>query len=394
MKKIQITLYFFFSAFYITAQVDSTWNVLLLKKGNELEYKQNMGVFNNTGFYLYKNCMYEVELKNKKSIKGRLLNIQLDTLIFTNFFNANIAFAEAEKLDTFAIHYKDLDKLRLIADRILGVYNQYSFDDYNFIFKKDTTNYFLQGKWVNIFANDTTKYELVPYFTYQGFDILFEDDGKVYYFEGTKLMKPDLSKMDTTYNKKNFFWFTPCRVEEINGVAIGVLAENIKNDTFNKRDSLIIRGLNIDINMIFGVLGLVFSLEESRFDDSIAHYEEKLKKNWRVKIYGLNIGFTNVIDAMHGLNIVGTMTSIAEVHGVTISGVNNFTYIMNGVSIATLRNVTNIAKGVQIGTFNKAHNMKGVQIGLFNKCTNLRGFQFGLWNVNGKRSLPFINWQF
>jgi hypothetical protein len=53
---------------------------------------------------------------------------------------------------------------------------------------------------------------------------------------------------------------------------------------------------------------------------------------------------------------------------------------MNGLSIAGIRNRASIARGVQIG--------------LFNKSTELRGFQFGLWNINGRRSLPFINWQF
>jgi hypothetical protein len=118
------------------------------------------------------------------------------------------------------------------------------------------------------------------------------------------------------------------------------------------------------------------------YPDSIDFYNEKLKSDWRVKIHGVHISPTYTMNEMRisGINLTGLLTCIDEVHGVTISGINNFSYLMNGVSIAVLRNRATVARGVQIG--------------LFNKATDLRGFQFGLWNVNGKRSLPFINWQF
>lgn len=37
---------------------------------------------------------------------------------------------------------------------------------------------------------------------------------------------------------------------------------------------------------------------------------------------------------------------------------------------------------------------KGLQIGIRNKSDNMKGIQIGLWNVNGKRKLPIINWNF
>ena len=46
------------------------------------------------------------------------------------------------------------------------------------------------------------------------------------------------------------------------------------------------------------------------------------------------------------------------------------------------------------GLRNRAMIAKGVQIALFNKSSDMRGIQIGLWNMNGKRSLPLINWQF
>jgi len=381
MRKF-ITLLFSLSLIIVAwGQTDSFWNVLLLEKGNKLEIKSDMASFNKTGFYLYKNCVYDIELKNKKQISGRLIDIKPDTLYFTNFFNSNVAAFSNAKFDTFAVYYKDLDKLKLIADRAIGWYMKYSFDNFNFTFKKDTINYLFPSDWVVIFKNDPMPYELVAHMTAQGINTLFEEGGRTYYFYGIGMEKPDLSKMDKTYNKKNIFWFTPCKVEEINGIAFGLHAKNIKNQSYYERDSLIIRGINLEINP-FAIFSIMNPKLNGPYPDSINIYNENIKKDWQVKIHGVNISMITTINEMRikGFNLTGLITVVDEIHGVTISGINNFSYIMNGVSIAGLRNRSTFAKGIQIG--------------LFNKSTELRGFQFGLWNTNGRRSLPFINWQF
>lgn len=150
---------------------------------------------------------------------------------------------------------------------------------------------------------------------------------------------------------------------------------------FDERDSLIIRGLNIQINP-FAIFAIMNPQLNGPYPDSIDLYNELINKDWQAKIHGVNISVVNTFSEMRikGFNLTGLITVVDEIHGISISGINNFSYIMNGVSIAGIRNRATMAKGVQIG--------------LFNKSTDLRGFQFGLWNINGKRSLPFINWQF
>lgn len=382
MKKITIPLLFQLFVVTVWGQIDSSWNVLLLEKGNNFEIKPNMATLNKTGFYLFKNCVYEIDLKNQKHISGRLIDVKPDTLVFTNFFNANVAFSAGAKLDTFAIHYKNLDKINLISDRTLGLYNKYSFDNYNFIFKRDTANYSFPSNWVAIYNNDSLKYELVAHLTEQGINTLFEDNGRTYYFYGKGMTKLDRSKIDTTFNQKNIFWFTPCNIEKINGVAIGFYTKNWKNDKYNLRDTLIINGLNLEINP-FGFIA-IFNPERLNgpYPDSLSYYYKTVSKDWRVKVRGVNISLTNTINEMRikGFNLTGLFTAVDEINGVTISGFKNFSYLMNGVSIAGIQNRATLAKGVQIG--------------LFNKATDMIGFQFGLWNENGKRSLPFVNWQF
>jgi hypothetical protein len=383
LKKFVSAIFLFFLSFNLSAQQAGCWNVLLLEKDNKLEVKPDMQSFSKTGFYLYKNCFYEFDLKNKMHISGRLVNIKPDTLYFTNFFNAEAANRAKSKLDTEAVSCKNLERLCLIEDRAYGLYAYRSLADFDFIFKKDTGNYSFKPYWVRIYMNDTASYEIVPNLTGQGIDFLFEQNGNTYYYYGPGMVKPDLSKMDYTYRVRKVFWYTPCKVEEINGVALGLHAKNIKNSDLGARDSLAIRGLHLEINP-FEVFGLPTILQNlsGPCPDSINIYNEKISSDWQVKLHGVQLSVVNTINEMRleGVNITGAFTIIDEIRGVSISGINNFSYIMNGVSIAGIRN--------------RATSAKGVQIALINKATDLHGFQFGLWNVNGQRSLPFINWQF
>lgn len=360
---------------------DSCWTVLLLKKGNTLEIKPDMGAVSKTGFYLYRNCVYDVSLKNSQNLHGRLTDIRQDTLFFTNYFNANAASKAGATLDTLAIHYTELAQLSLISDRAMGFYTKVFFDDYDFIFRKDTVHCLLASHWHPIYTNDPAYYEVVPHLTAQGVDLLFEESGRTYYYYGPGMVKPDRSKMDDTYDRKNVFWFTPCRVEEINGIALGLHTKNTKNDAFNERDSLVVRGLALEINP-FAIFGLLSPQLNGPYPDSMEMYHQTIQKDWRVKINGVNISVINTINEMQirGLNITGVLTVVDEIHGVSVSGINNFCYVLNGVSIAIIRNRATVARGVQIGLFNKANDLRGVQI--------------GLWNKNGKRSFPLINWQF
>ncbi len=183
------------------------------------------------------------------------------------------------------------------------------------------------------------------------------------------------------YTKRNFFWYTPNKVEEINGLALGAWPENLKNNEIQEPDSLKINGLNIEINPAVLFI-LIRGVWTRRNPNDICYYYDQVKNKHKAKLNGANISVLGTIGSIkiNGLNIGGLNTIADQINGVSICGLNNFAYEHNGVSIAVFRNRAIVAKGIQIS--------------LFNKAIDLRGFQFGLWNVNGKRSLPFINWQF
>ena len=169
----------------LLGQVDSCWTVLLVKKNNTFTEKKDMAAFSKTGFYLYRNCIYEIQTNRGDHYSGRLIDIQPDTLSFSRFFNKNVASKVGIRQDTLKFHYRQLDKLSLIADRSLNLSTQYDLGAFNFIFKKDTRNCSLPSRWEKIFINDDMLYEIVPHLTEQGISYLFEERGATYYFYGT-----------------------------------------------------------------------------------------------------------------------------------------------------------------------------------------------------------------
>ena len=99
------------------------------------------------------------------------------------------------------------------------------------------------------------------------------------------------------------------------------------------------------------------------------------------KIYGLQITPMEVEPyILYGLDISLSGSFESAIHGAGISLIINKQNIVNGLTVATVGN----------------HNIRcrGVQVGLVNTCNDLQGVQFGLWNVNQKRKLPLINWNF
>jgi len=347
MKKLHLIILIQFFSLFLISQVDSCWTVLLVKKGTTFKQKSDMASYSTSGFHLYRNCVYDFTTKKGDIRSGRLIDIKPDTLFFSNCFNEAVANKNKGTLDTLAFHFRALDKLRVIGDRSLGLFQKYSLAKYDFIFEKEVDHCRMESYWEQIYVNDSTLYEIVPHFTAQGIGLLYEELGNYYYFQGGGLIKPDYSKIDTTYSVKNGAWFTPCTVEKINGLAIGILPENMKNDFNGGEDSLTINGLNIDL-MVFGWIAIFDPPRVGILPDSIEYYEEIIKEPNETQINGMNISVSNWLGYGHlkGLNIAGLFTTICEIHGVSISGISNFSYKFNGLSIAALHNRTTKGRGV------------------------------------------------
>jgi hypothetical protein len=109
---------------------------------------------------------------------------------------------------------------------------------------------------------------------------------------------------------------------------------------------------------------------------------------------GLTAGF---IGQMH-FQVNGISTSLfmnfTQKHSGVMTALFNDAYYMNGLQLGFSNNGYK-TKGLQVGILeNNADEMNGLQIALFNKSKKLKGIQIGLWNVNQRRKLPLINWNF
>jgi len=162
-----------------------------------------------------------------------------------------------------------------------------------------------------------------------------------------------------------------------NGISIGFVSgmENTKNTISN--------GIRIEL-IGAGILIPAISGPMVR-DDNITE-----------KINGINLSSTGTLAncTINGISAGYVGQSVYKVNGVSAIGCLNYVVISNGLQCAILVSDNEEMNGVQMAFINQSTTTKGIQIGAFNFSKDLRGFQFGLWNKNGKRSLPFINWQF
>jgi hypothetical protein len=186
------------------------------------------------------------------------------------------------------------------------------------------------------------------------------------------------------------------RVNKVNGFALGV--GHYENAKINLQT---INGLNVEASPLSAVLFTIsinvpFESFLVGINDNVisnvAFFDDY--KATYIRINGLNIssgGFTGGAE-LRGVN-VSIISGMNKMNGFSIGGILN-TKSFSGVSISGLANISDSGNGIQIGPSNVSRKHDGIQIGLFNNSKDLRGMQFGLWNTNGKRKLPFINWQF
>ncbi len=186
------------------------------------------------------------------------------------------------------------------------------------------------------------------------------------------------------------------RVNKVNGFALGVghyENEKIKLQTINglniEASPLSVALFTISINVPFE--SFLVGINDNVISN-VAFFDDH--KDTYIKVNGLNIssgGFTGGAE-LRGINI-SIISGMNKMNGFSVGGILN-TKSFSGVSISGLANISDSGNGIQIGSSNVSRRHNGIQIGLFNNSKDLRGMQFGFWNTNGKRKLPFFNWQF
>lgn len=182
-------------------------------------------------------------------------------------------------------------------------------------------------------------------------------------------------------------WYIPSSNTKIEGIAGGLAINRLINSSLVSKT--IVNGISIE----FIGLGIFMPLSPNHplYKNDESFYQNSKNIDSLVNSYGLANYSINGIS----LSTVGLAGQDVKINGVNLSGLNTLTGKINGLSASILININGVVNGVSIGgLINNTIQTKGLQIGILNKTKRLRGIQIGLWNVNGKRKLPIINWDF
>lgn len=185
----------------------------------------------------------------------------------------------------------------------------------------------------------------------------------------------DTLKVDSL--KPRFVAASPSKnVRNVNGLLLKYFDQE---DNFTPKK---VNGLGMGFNPLgffFPALFIVYLPSADRW--SLNSDYSIVPENKMNTINGIQLSLINMEPTVtNGLeiSISSNINTYAITHGVAVSPILNFHHEIKGVSIAPLANV--------------GQKCRGLQIGLYNSCKDFRGLQIGVWNENGKRKLPFINW--
>lgn len=332
-------------------------------------------------FYIYRNCRYDLVLTNKKRMTAKIIDIRNDSLYYTTYINANAAAKDNSPQDTLRLHPSQWRKIRLIGDRTVGIYSGYSLRRSRYVFEKSDSAKAFKRLTKTVYSADSsrsTPYELVPYLTAQGLDLLYEQCGNTYYYQGigNPACEDTLKKEQRPPVYKKGVWVTPSNANSIKGVAIGLQTMHME------WDPLEVRGVNLNADA-FSFMAGIYYLIALPFDNTLINMPDTVDKSEiNIRVSGLSLSGGGLVGRMlvKGVSINGGICVAIETRGVVLTGSQNLADEFNGVVVSGLRN--------------KSIRGRGVQVGLLNICKDMKGIQLGLWNVNGKRRLPFINWSF
>ncbi|WP_146126737.1 LA_2272 family surface repeat-containing protein [Nonlabens agnitus] len=196
------------------------------------------------------------------------------------------------------------------------------------------------------------------------------------------------------FNEKTRFLFGTFHTQNttINGISVGAFPQFNDEKRFVRTN-----GIRLEIPGL-GLIGLLANgslIRKEETDEIINGLNISGGTMGNVSFNGITLAFlVQSGTENNGIAIAGLWNGMDNSNGIQISGLLNETTYSNGIQIA-LSNSTEYMSGIQIGGANYANEkMVGLQIGIWNESKNTKGIQLGLWNINEKRKLPIINWNF
>lgn len=157
--------------------------LILIKKGNEFkdlnDFKESQ-----KGYIIRMEAVYSLEFTDGKRYEMNVVKkITQDSIAITNFFNENAAKVAGQKFGLISYPLSSLKYIRFVNDRSLSIYRRKNIQkDYNILIKN--VDHAKLCPAVLTFKSRNGEVKVCHfYLTDQGYNILYEDEGKVYYLE-------------------------------------------------------------------------------------------------------------------------------------------------------------------------------------------------------------------
>ena len=160
-------------------------NVLIvIKKGKEFTDLKELRK-SGKGFAIKMEAIYSMEFNDGKRYESSVVkNITHDSISITNFFNENAAKLAGEPFTLITYPLSSLKYIRFIDDRMLSLYSRKNVQkNFDLIVKK--MDHAKMCPAVIDFKDRNGETKVCHfYLTSQGYDLLYENNGRVYYLEG------------------------------------------------------------------------------------------------------------------------------------------------------------------------------------------------------------------
>ena len=214
---------------------------------------------------------------------------------------------------------------------------------------------------------------------------------------------------------------------DIYGISVG-----IGSDTYDGSETVSVRsnGLRIEpISQSLLFFTLIFPVDMVKYPSSELEYSDFDNKIPNEIINGINLSCgTNAFANVNGITVSAITQSLKNTNGISIAGLSSYANRSNGVQLSLFNTSALYSNGLMAGGFQtevytgrgvniavwyneykyfdglmisacngmvtEPEEFRGLQIGIVNRTKKLRGIQIGLWNINGRRSLPLVNWDF
>lgn len=170
-------------------QLDSVWSVMIIKNNESPEMRDNMATYSPKGFFLYKNCFYDLKLSDGQQKTLRLVDIKKDTLVFIGISLKKDDGKQIVSKDTSIVGFQNIERIILVKRWKDKKGKQIDCSKHTFIFFKSEIENRLASRYKKIFPNIDSS-EIIPRLSATGITYHAEFNGRLLYMEGIPVDVP------------------------------------------------------------------------------------------------------------------------------------------------------------------------------------------------------------